>query len=172
MVGKKTDPVVIVGGGLGGLVLARVLRVHGRHAVVYEREPAPDTRSQGGVLDMHQNAGLWALEQAGLEDVFRDKALAGGQDLRIIDKGGHVLWDEKGPDGVAGRPEIDRPVLRTLLLQSLRPDTMRWGQKLTEVVSVDSGHRLTFASGESVHATVLVGAARSASSRKSIAVRA
>jgi flavin-dependent dehydrogenase len=33
--------IAIIGAGLGGLALARVLHVNGIEAVVYEREPSP-----------------------------------------------------------------------------------------------------------------------------------
>ena len=36
----------IVGGSLGGLVLARILHIHGVSAVIYEREPSFAHRSQ------------------------------------------------------------------------------------------------------------------------------
>lgn len=40
--------IAIIGGGPGGLTLARVLHTRGIHAVVYEREPNANVRSQVG----------------------------------------------------------------------------------------------------------------------------
>ena len=65
------------------------------------------------------------LAQAGLHESFRKLARIEGQDMRILDPQGKVLWEESTPPDCMDRPEIDRPVLRSLLLDSLEPDTIR-----------------------------------------------
>ena len=62
--------IAIVGAGLGGPVLARTLHRHGVPAAVYEAEVSPETRGQGGLLDIEAHAGQLALRGAGLYNSF------------------------------------------------------------------------------------------------------
>jgi 2-polyprenyl-6-methoxyphenol hydroxylase-like FAD-dependent oxidoreductase len=67
----KAPRIAIIGVGLGGLVLARVLQTRGIPCTVYELDVAADARKQGGFLDMHEESGQLALRTAGLYEQFR-----------------------------------------------------------------------------------------------------
>ncbi|MFI9564059.1 FAD-dependent oxidoreductase [Streptomyces rishiriensis] len=145
--------IAIVGAGLGGLALARVLHVNGREAVVYERESSRDARGQGGMLDIH--SGQRALREAGLIDEFSAIARGEGQDMRLLEPDGTLLLQEDTPDDAPlERPEVDRADLRNLLLDSLPEDAVHWGRAFE---SADNG-LLRFADGSTAPYDLLVGA--------------
>ncbi|WP_063051260.1 FAD-dependent oxidoreductase [Nocardia arthritidis] len=145
--------VTIIGAGLGGLALARVLHVNGIDAVVYERESSRGARGQGGMLDIH--SGQRALREAGLIDQFHAIARGEGQDMRLLEPDGTLLLQEDTPeDAPLDRPEVDRADLRKLLLDSLPEDMVRWGRAFE---SADRG-LLHFADGGSATYDLLVGA--------------
>ena len=151
-------PIAIIGAGLGGLTLARVLRVHGIAATVFEAEASVSARAQGGMLDIHEHNGQLALKAAGLFEEFRALIHAGGQATRVLDRQGNVLIDELD-DGDGGRPEVPRGELRRILLDSLPADTVRWGCKVTAAAPLGGGrHALTFADGSTATTDLLVGA--------------
>jgi len=144
--------ITIVGGGLGGLTLARVLHVNGIESTVYELDASPTARDQGGTLDMHVESGQRALREAGLFDQFRAVARDEGEAMRLMDGKGTVYVDDVAPEP-GGRPEVDRSALKRILVESLPPGTVRWGAKVTSVTpsAITVG-------GDTIESDVVVGA--------------
>ncbi len=150
--------VPIIGAGLGGLTLARVLQVHGIAVTIYEAEASADARVQGGMLDMHEDTGQAALKSAKLYEPFTQIIHAGGQASRVMNKAGDVLLDEPD-DPNSGRPEVLRGELRRLLLDSLAPGTIRCGFTVKSVETLGEGrYSLTFADDSRAMADLLIGA--------------
>ena len=153
-----TTPITVVGAGLGGLVLARVLHVHGIPVTVYEAEASAAARTQGGLLDIHPSNGQLALEAAGLTGQFQGLVLPGRESYRVLDRAGTVLLDLPD-DGTGERPEVSRGELRQLLLDSLPDGVVHWGRKVSKVQALGEGrHKLRFADGATALTSVLIGA--------------
>ncbi|MBZ6132726.1 FAD-dependent oxidoreductase [Streptomyces olivaceus] len=151
-------PVAIIGGGLGGLTAARVLHVNGVRAAVFELEASAAARTQGGMLDIHEENGQKALHAAGLHEDFLKIVHGGGQAMRLVGPDATVHVREQD-DGTGARPEVDRGDLRHLLLNSLPDGTIRWGKKATAVRALGDGrHEVTFADGSTVTTDLLIGA--------------
>ncbi|WP_328302378.1 FAD-dependent monooxygenase [Streptomyces sp. NBC_00435] len=156
----RTMPrIAVIGAGPGGLTCARILQQHGIRATVYDHETGPDVRDQGGTLDLHEDNGQIALREAGLLEEFFRLSRPEGQEMRQLDPAGTVLFHHTPGEGELFKPEIDRGLLRDLLLNSLRPGTVRWGHTLRSVDGPAQGPRqLRFADGTTVEADLVIGA--------------
>ena len=147
-----TTPVTIIGAGLGGLTLARVLHVHGI--------PATDLR--GRSLAGRPHAGRHARHPR----LQRPARAEGGRPVRRVPRASSTRAAR--PRGCStrtapccstspttargGRPEVHRGELRRILLDSLPDGTVQWGRKVTGVRALGDGrHELTFADGVDRH---------------------
>ncbi|MGA4957662.1 FAD-dependent oxidoreductase [Streptomyces lavendulocolor] len=149
----------IIGAGPGGLTCARILQQRGIAVTVYDRDPGPDARDQGGTLDLHADNGQIALREAGLLDEFFALARPEGQEMRRMDPSGTITSHEVPASDELFKPEIDRGQLRNLLLDSLRPGTVRWGRSLDTISGpADGPRRLHFADGTCVETDLVIGA--------------
>lgn len=154
--GKK---IAIVGGGPGGLTLARLLQQGGAKVTVYERDHSRNARVQGSALDLHEGSGLAALEAANLLDAFWANHRPDLDRLRLTDASGKILHEHlRRMSGAGKRPEIERGPLRDLLLDSLQSGTVEWDCKLDSAAMQGEQVLLRFAGGKTTLADIVVGA--------------
>jgi 2-polyprenyl-6-methoxyphenol hydroxylase-like FAD-dependent oxidoreductase len=148
--------IAIVGGGPGGLTLARMLLLRGWEPTVFERDRHVSDRPQGGSLDLHGDTGQRAMRSAGLEKEFNAAARPEDQGDRLYDQDCTLLFDRDGADD--NRPEIDRTVLRQILLDTLPPGVVHWDSKVESVVAHAEGGCEVIAGGGAELFEIVVGA--------------
>ncbi|KAH8824410.1 hypothetical protein DL96DRAFT_1614033 [Flagelloscypha sp. PMI_526] len=139
--------IAIVGAGLGGLVCARVLQLHDVPVVIYERESSASSRQQGGSLDMHPESGFKALQIAQLVGEFNKVSRPEDQDMKIVGKDGVVHYEDPDlppEERAEDRPEVDRTLLRKILLDSLKPETVKWNHGVSKVTHDEGKATLHF----------------------------
>lgn len=155
--------IAIVGGGPGGLTLARLLQLKGAQVKVYERDHSQKARVQGAIVDLHYDSGLKVMEATGLMDAFKASYMQGADKYRLLDPKGNILLDD---GNVAGepkfgdphfRPEIDRGALRDLLIAGLLPGTVTWDSQFVGMQRIDEQWELRFKNGTTAVADVVIG---------------
>lgn len=162
--------IAIIGGGPGGLTLARLLQKAGVAVKVYERDEHAGVRVQGATLDLHEDSGLKAINKADLTEAFKAHFRPGADKMRIVDQHAKIHFDdhEQKPEEDFGhadfRPEIDRGPLRKILLESLEPGTVVWDSRFLSMDKNEEGWIIRFENGQSARADIVIGAdgARSA----------
>lgn len=160
----KDKRIAIVGGGPGGLTLARLLQLKGADVTVYDRDINRDARLQGGALDLHAESGLAALDKAGLMEEFKAHYRPGAELTRVVDNQATIHSDQHAEANTETfgskyhRPEIDRGPLRNLLLDSLKPGTVVWDSHILSVERTAGAWKLVFENGNSALADLVIGA--------------
>ncbi len=157
--------IAIIGGGPCGLVTLLTLLNRGIPATLYERETSSAARAYlGGMLDLTWNEGQRALRENGLAEAFKANSRLDAQETRICGKDGVTLMgrtEDDVKDETQSRPEIDRRVLRDIMLAAVPESAVKWGHTLASVRPVDEGsgkHELTFTNGLVVVTDMLIGA--------------
>jgi len=157
--------IAIVGGGPGGLTLARLLQMSGADVKVYERDINKDVRAKGATLDLHDESGLKAIREAGLMEAFKANYRPGADKLRIIDKNASIIFDDHANETITMgehdetfRPEIDRGPLQEILLNSLLPGTVVWNSHFLSLTPQNRSWKLEFKNGTSAFADIVIAA--------------
>lgn len=157
--------IAIVGGGPGGLTLARLLQMKGADVKVYERDMNKDARAKGATLDLHDESGLKAIREAGLMDAFKANYRPGADKLRIVDKNVNIVFDDHtnetvitGEHDETFRPEIDRGPLQEILLNSLLSGTIVWDSHFLSLTPHNNSWKLEFKNGTSAFADIVIAA--------------
>lgn len=154
--------IAIVGGGPGGLTLARLLQLKCADVKVYERDFDKNARVQGSPLDLHDESGLAAIRKAELLNEFKQNFLPGADKKMIMNEQAEIFFSdhEKKVEENFGhehfRPEIDRGTLRQILLKSLKPETVVWDSHFISMEKENEGWRLHFKNGSSVYADIVI----------------
>jgi tetracycline resistance monooxygenase len=143
--------VAIIGAGPVGLTMARMLQQHQVDVTVYERDKDPHARIWGGTLDLHGSTGQQTLKTAGLLDQYF--AIAKPMGRRVVDAQNNLLFTVPPQTGT---PEINRNQLRTLLLDSLTPNTVCWDHKFTDAQPQDNTWHIHFENQSTTTADLLI----------------
>lgn len=155
--------VAIVGGGPGGLALARLLQLKGANVKVYERDLNQKARVQGAIVDLHYDSGLKVIEAAGLTDAFKASYMQGADRFRLVDENANILLDDYFQSGTYTfgdkhfRPEIDRGALRDMLIDSLLPGTVVWDSQLLNLSFSNGRWEMQFKNGTYASSDLVIG---------------
>ncbi|TBU34198.1 hypothetical protein BD311DRAFT_861415 [Dichomitus squalens] len=155
--------IAIIGRGPGGLTLALTLHRRGVPFTVYERETSADSRARlGGILDLGYESGQRALRENGLGDIFARNSRPEADSTRVYDSSANLLFARDADPNQTPldiRPEIDRSLLRKILLDAVPANTIKWGHELVSVRDLGDGEReLKFTNGNTATVDILVGA--------------
>lgn len=136
---------VVVGGGVAGLAVANGLQRSAWETVVLER--SPDAQPARAGLSIFGN-GFRALDALGLGDAVRSICTDGPPFTKsgIRRPDGRYLMTF-APAASADLRAVDRTELSAVLLNSLAPDTVQWGRRVTGVsdgaVQIDDGNTIS-----------------------------
>lgn len=158
----NNQSIAIVGGGPGGLTLARLLQLKGADVKVFERDLNKNARVQGAPLDLHDDSGLAAIRKADLLEEFKQNYLVGADRELIMNENAEIFFSdhEDKPEENFGhqhfRPEIDRGTLRKILLESLQPETVVWDSHFVSMEKQNEGWLLHFKNNTTVYADIVI----------------
>jgi 2-heptyl-3-hydroxy-4(1H)-quinolone synthase len=150
---------LVIGGGIGGLSLARELVLRGLPVTVLERTASPAPAGAG--IIMNPNA-MRVLERNGLAGAVRARGWPYLARETHDHRGRRIATRDYEPLYAAGRLSVGTLVHRAVLYDSLHqgvpPGVVRFGARIRDLDAGPAGVRVTLHSGEVLEAELLVGA--------------
>jgi 2-polyprenyl-6-methoxyphenol hydroxylase-like FAD-dependent oxidoreductase len=151
-------PILIAGGGIGGLTLAALLRRRGRPCLVLERSSRFAPVGAGLVL---QPNAIRALRIGGIESEIIGRGSV-TERLQIRDYRGRILSSVPGAAFLArfqaGVVGFHRATLHAALLDLIEPGSVRLDASVRSFGETSSGIFVELETGERIEGTALVGA--------------
>jgi 2-polyprenyl-6-methoxyphenol hydroxylase-like FAD-dependent oxidoreductase len=145
-------PILIAGGGIGGVAAAVALRQRGFEAVVFERAPA--LQEVGAGISVWPNATL-VLRALGLLDRAEAHPL---HEVHLCTETGAMLFRIRPWAGGTPSCCFHRADLLDLLVSALPPGTVHLGRTVAGFAQDAGGVRLRFEDGTEASGAALVGA--------------
>ena len=146
-------PIAIIGAGQAGLTLARLLYIKNIHFIVFEQNAMTDPEGFWATLDINPEAAQVVLKEAGLFDEFSALASFDTQVIALADHHGEIITLSETKD----LPRIDWEDFRTMLLDSIPAEKIRWSTRVDSVEKVSDGSvSLHLDNGSSEHGFKLV----------------
>jgi salicylate hydroxylase len=160
---KLSEPIAIVGAGIGGLAAALALLRRGIDVTVYEQ--APELTEIGAGIQISAN-GTRVLHALGLkEDLEQVQVIPTGKEIRLWNTGQTWKLFDLGAESVAryGFPyiTIHRADLHDVLAAGVRrakADAIVLGNKCTGLTQSPDHAELTFENGRTARAPLVIGA--------------
>ncbi|PIG88059.1 hypothetical protein AARAC_001547 [Aspergillus arachidicola] len=156
-------PILIIGGGLGGLCLAQALRKHNIPFKLFEKDAEIDYRPQGYRLRISED-GIYALQYALTPEIYTlfERTCAAGLafGVQVKPDGSPVDAARRiGPPPIKGpKPyTVDRTTFRKVLLTGLKDDVF-FGKALDHYTLHDDKVSAHFTDGSVEDGAILVGA--------------
>jgi 2-polyprenyl-6-methoxyphenol hydroxylase-like FAD-dependent oxidoreductase len=160
---KLSEPIAIVGGGIGGLAAALALLRRGIDVTVYEQ--APELTEIGAGIQISAN-GTRVLHALGLkEDLEKVQVIPAGKEIRLWNTGQTWKLFDLGAESVTryGHPyiTIHRADVHQVLVDGVRrakTDAIATGHKCVGVAQHSNHAELTFENGRTARAPLVIGA--------------
>jgi 2-polyprenyl-6-methoxyphenol hydroxylase-like FAD-dependent oxidoreductase len=149
--------ILIVGGGIAGLAMARALELRGLSSEVVERDESWRVAGAGVFLPGN---GIAALERLGLADQVRERGAVVTR-RRLFDEHGRTFidFDEAGLWADVAPPiALHRRDLHDILATGAAGTQIRFGAHVHGIEEVDGALRVTYQSGTTSDHDLVIGA--------------